>query len=536
MNEPKRSTMGALLNPVDRVVAWLDPDRGLNRLAKRQALQAYSKLYSRAHEASTPSRLRKFYRDSLGPNAIVQQSALAIRAQTRHMVRNNDVARGIVRTMVNNVVGANGIGIEPQPRRVDGTIHETYAADLRKLHREWARRPEVQRKFTLSTSQRMLAWGWMRDGEIFSQDLVGPVPGLAHSTDLPYSFEMFESDLVPMEFNQGDIRQGIQRNAWGEAKAYWVYKGHPLEAATFGTALADLKSIDAARVRHLAFRDHIGQARGISEFASIIARLEDIKDYEESERIAAKVAAMLTAYVKKNAGDSGYDANDPSVKKDPDGTPTGRNLSLSPGMIIDGLAVGEEIGMIDSKRPNPNVVTFRQGQLRAVAAGIGASYSSISKTYDGTFSAQRQELVEQWVNYAILADEFVGQWLQPTWETVVMVAHMSGKLRIPRDVMPGTHDDALFIAQAMPWIDPYKEAMAWVTLARAGFASEIEIMRKRGVNPRDLLEQVTQWRKEAGDKSLVFTSDARNGATIAAPTAAATPLDDGSGAGATAAD
>ena len=79
------------------------------------------------------------------------------------------------------------------------------------------------------------------------------------------------------------------------------------------------------------------------------------------------------------------------------------------------------------------MVTFRQGQLRAAAAGIGASYSSISKSYDGTFSAQRQELVEQWVNYAVLADEFTGQWVQPVWQTLVQVADMSGVLRIPRD-------------------------------------------------------------------------------------------------------
>jgi capsid protein len=89
----------------------------------------------------------------------------------------------------------------------------------------------------------------------------------------------------------------------GPARAYWVYKGNPLEGyAAIGLNRNDLKRIEAARVKHLAFIDHIGQSRGISEFASVIARLEDIKDYEESERIAAKVAASLTAYVKKTAG------------------------------------------------------------------------------------------------------------------------------------------------------------------------------------------------------------------------------------------
>lgn len=523
MTEPTQRKRGDVLNVVDRFVAWLDPGRGLERLAKRQAFQSFAQVRARAHEASSPGRLRKFYRDTLGPNAIVQQGAQAIRAQARHMDRNNDIARGIIRTMVNNVVGPNGIGIEPQPRRRDGTIHEEYAQQLRWVLRDWSRRPEVQGRFALAKCQRMMAKAWIRDGEAFSQDLVGNVPGLTHGSRLPFSIEMFEADFVPLDMNEGNIVQGIERNAWGAAQAYWVYKGNPLEIRPMGGGRTDLKRVDAARIRHLALLDHIGQSRGISEFASIIARLEDIKDYEESERIAAKVAAMLTAYVKKSAGPEGYD--DTNVKKDPDtGVPIGRNLQLSPGMIIDGLAIGEEIGLIDSKRPNPNVVTFRQGQLRAAAAGIGGSYSSISKSYDGTFSAQRQELVEQWVNYAVLADEFTGQWLQPLYETLVLVAHLSGVARIPADVLPGTHDDALFTAQAMPWIDPYKEAIAWVALARAGFASEIEILRKRGVNPRDLLEQVKQWREET--KGLVFTSNAANGATVAPPSGGVQPADE----------
>jgi lambda family phage portal protein len=502
----------------------------LSRLAKRQAFESFSQLPSaRAHESSEPGRMRKFYRDRLGPNGIVQQGAVALRAQVRHMDRNNDIARGIIRTMVNNVVGPNGIGVEPQPRRSDNTIHEEYAQALRHGYRDWSRRPEVQQRYTNAKSQRMLCKAWLRDGEVFTQDLIGPVPGLVHGTRVPYSLELFEADFVPMDYNQGNtIVQGIERNAWGAAVAYWVYKGNPLEGTSpVGVARNDLKRIEASRVRHLAFLDHIGQSRGITELASIIARLEDIKDYEESERIAAKVAAMLTAYVKKNAGPEGYSSSEADT--DPaTGKPLGRNLHMSPGMIIDGLQSGEEIGLIDSKRPNPNVVTFRQGQLRAAAAGIGASYSSIAKSYDGTFSAQRQELVEQWINYATLADEFTGQHVQPTYETFVMVANLSGVIRTPKDVMEGTADDALYIAQAMPWIDPYKEAQAWVMLARAGFASEIEVLRKRGVNPRDLVEQVDAWRKETTRRELVFTSNAANAATATAPDGGATaPAGDG---------
>jgi lambda family phage portal protein len=487
------------LNFVDRLVGYFNPGAGLRRLGARHAFA----LALPAYEAATPGKGRKFYRDGASPNQLTQKSAVAIRAQARQLQRNHDISRGILRTMVNNIVGANGIGVEFQPRRADGSIHEEYAKALRTAWRDHMLKPEVTGRHTGAKVQRMMATAWLRDGEAFAQEVTGTVPGLQHGSRVPLSLEMFEADMVPYDYDQGAyIHQGIERNAWGRPTAYMVYKTHPAEGSGLTLGSAQLKRIDADRMHHIALLDRIGQMRGVSEFASIITRLEDIKDYEESERIAAKIAAALTAYVKKTTPD-GYTG--PSL--DAEGNPVARSISMAPGMVIDSLVPGEEIGLIDSNRPNPNVVTFRQGQLRATAAGVGASYSSIARDYNGTYSAQRQELVEQWVNYATLTDEFTGQFVQPWVATFVKIANISGAVPMPPDVVPSTADDALFIAQSMPWIDPAKEAKAFLALTRAGFASEVEVLRKRGVNPRDMLEQVAAWRKEVADKGLVFTSD-----------------------------
>jgi len=489
-------------NLIDRLVGYISPEAGLKRAGARRALA----LTAPPYEAATPSRNRKFYQDQRSPNQLVEMSARALRAQARQLQRNHDVSRGILRTMTNNIVGANGIGIEPQPRRADGSIHQEYAAALRAAYRDWAIRPEVTRRHTWAKVQRLMCATWLRDGESFAQEVLGG--SYAFPTRVPYALEMFEADLVPYDYEVlPRVEQGIERNAWGQPVAYFVHKHHPAEGIGPGLSFStqDLKRVPAERVRHIALLDRIGQMRGISEFASIITRLEDIKDYEESERIAAKIAAALTAYVKKTSPD-GYQG--PQV--DEDGNPIARSISMAPGMVIDSLTVGEEIGLIDSNRPNPNVVTFRQGQLRAVAAGVGASYSSIARDYGGTYSAQRQELVEQWVNYATLTDDFVGQFVQPVWASFVNASTLSGAVPRPRDVVAGTEDDALFIAQSMPWIDPAKEAAAYLALVRAGFASEVEVMRKRGVNPRDVLEQITSFRSETQAKDLVFTSDARH--------------------------
>lgn len=493
------------LNALDRLIGWFSPAAALRRVQARTVLAYY--------EAAKPSRLRKFYRDRSSPNQLVSKSAVALRDQARHLQRNHDLARGALRTMVNNFVGANGIAVEFQPRRADGSIHKDYAYALAQAFREWKRRPEVTRQHSWAQVQRLVASTWIRDGEAFAHELIGPVPYLTHTSRVPYSLELLEPDLIPMDYDQGArIRQGIEINAWGQPVAYHVYKQHPGENVRFVRG-EDLKRVPADRMIKVSRVDRIGQLRGISEFASVITRLEDIKDYEESERVAAKVAAMLTAYVKRQAPDGGgYMA----PETDEQGNPRPRELSMAPGMIIDTLAVGEDIGLIDSKRPNPNLITFRQGQLRAFAAGFGISYSSASRDYNGTYSAQRQELVEQWVNYAVLTDDFVSLFVQPVLERWVLLAHMSGAVPRPADVVPGTEHDFLFIGQSMPWIDPVKEATAWVTLVRAGFASEVEVARRRGISPWELLEQISGFRDEARSKGLVFDSDAASGQGAAA--------------------
>ena len=219
--------------------------------------------------------------------------------------------------------------------------------------------------------------------------------------------------------------------------------------------------------------------------------------------------------IAKRTNPDGFNPAD--VERNDKGEALPRDVHLQPGVIIDNLLVGEEIGLIDSNRPNPNLIGWRAGQLKAIAAGIGAGYSSIARSYDGTYSAQRQELVEQWVHYAVLADEFTSMFVQPHYERFVEVAHLSGVVPRPTDVSAQSADDALYLAQSMPWIDPLKEVQAWEKRTQAGFASEVQAIRAAGGNPRDVLQQISEWRAQVAALNLRFSSDAATPAGQAQP-------------------
>lgn len=478
------------MNKLEALIATIAPRWAANRAKDRMVVATY--------EAAQASRLRKFSRNKASGDALSKAYAGNLRDQARHLERNHDIARGILRKLVNNTVGPNGITVEPQPRRkIDGSIHEDLAKILADLYRDWSRRPEVTWQYSNAQMQRAAASAWLRDGEIFAQKLNGPVPTLQHGTRVPFSLELLEADMVPTDYEENNYAQGILKNTWGQPVSYKVHKVHPGDSLLWQQR-ADLKTVPAERMLHAKRTERLGQRRGVSEFASVITRLEDVKDYEESERIAAKIAASMAAYIKKGTPDL-YEP-----ETDEDGKVVQRSMRFQPGMVFDDLLPGEEIGTIDTSRPNTNLQAHRDSQLRAVASGVGASYSSISKNYNGTYSAQRQELVEQWVDYQVLADEFIAQWVQPVYESFVAAAMSAGL--IPRSMImeleQDSLNDALYIGQQMPWIDPVKEADAFVALEENHYMSGPEIIRRRGGNPVSVLDQQAKWKQMLRDRDL----------------------------------
>lgn len=485
------------MNLLDSAIAVVSPERALRRMQARRALTALA-----AYEAAKPTVLRKQSRDSGSGDMWVKTAGHNLRNQARFLDGNHDLAKGVLNALVNNIVGANGIGIEPEPRTFGGEIHDDFADQLLRLHKDWSKKPECTFTENRAGMERLLCRTWVRDGEVLTKNLLGKVPFLDHGTAVPFTLEMLEPDMLPLIYDDPakNIVQGIQRNGWGQPKTYYLYRNHPGDYNVFTAKALDLMPVSASLINHLRIRERISQLRGISVFTSVMTRLDDIKDYEESERIAAKIAASMAAYIKKGNPDS-YEA------------PTGgdpRALRFSPGMVFDDLMPGEEIGMIDTNRPNPNAYSWRNGQLRAVAAGTGVNYSTIARDYDGSYSSQRQELVEGWANYQVLTSAFIAGMSQPNWETFVLMAVLSGQIIVPADVDPLTISDALFIGPSMPWIDPLKEVKGNSEGERSTYISGPEIIRKRGGNPRDVLEQEVRWRQKMKDKGLISSSDPAN--------------------------
>lgn len=454
-------------------------------------------LYEAADSRVVPPH--KSWRDNRDGDATVAMAGARLRNFARHLDQNHDISRGAIDRLIQMVIGPNGIMLEPMPRKKNGEIHREFASQLLELWDDWTQWPDVTWEYDWVAMQHLIGRSLFRDGEVLVQCLAGDIVSLDHGTKVPFSLELIEADHLPFDLNDPSrgITQGVERNAWGRPRAYHLYYQHPgalnnpYMTALYGVGSLT-KRIATDNILHIKLIDRIKQARGVSKFASVIRRLSDIKDYEDSERIAAKVAANLTAYIKKTIPELmpdgfTYDAADPNSP---------RAFPTQPGMVFNELAPGEDVGLIDSKRPNPNLAAFRSGQLRAGAAGLGISYSSFSRDYNGTYSAQRQELIEQQGYYELLTALFIGQAIRPTWQRFVSAGRLAAVIKIPADLDITTLEKAAYRGPAMLWIDPLKEIQAHVEAITHYLASPQKVIRQRGDNPDDNLKQIADWNQQ----------------------------------------
>ena len=469
----------------DDVIGFFSSGWKATRLRSRALIMAY--------EAVKPTRTHKARRENRSADQLSKYGAVSLREQARFLDINHDLVIGVFDKLGERVIGAKGITVEPHPVLKNGEIAAELAADIRRLWAEWSVSPDVIGQYTRPMLERLLLRTWLRDGERWS------VVRQAVLSGLPACLSGLRRwSFVPMRSDESaGLNQGVFLDEWGRPKKYLVYKNYPVSGIQ-----SDTKEIAADNMVHLKFTRRLHQTRGASMLSGVMVRISALKEYEDAELTAARIAAALGLYIRKGDGQD-YDDQGADKKEE-------REVHITPGIIYDDLRKGENIGMVKSDRPNPNLENFRNGQLRAVAAGSRLSFSSTALNYSGTYSSQRQQLVESTDGYLILQDCFIGAVTRPVYRAWLNMVVAAGLLKIPSGLDMKTLYNATYSGPMMPWIDPVKEAEAWRIQIRGGAATESDWVRAGGRHP----DEVKRRRKAEIDENrrlgLVFDTDPFN--------------------------
>ena len=462
---------------LDGLIATISPAWAVKRAQARENLKRY---YDAAQSSSYHKAVRA---GGNSADSVTHGAVKNLRSWARYLDENHDLTIGIHDNLVNRTVGA-GLTIEPIVKRKNGQLWEQVNDQLRDLWLEFWRRPEVTGEVPGNEVERLLVRSWLRDGEVLTNHVLGTGPAIQHNSRVPYSLELLEADYLPMDLNgtgangnAGNIIHGVEKNSWGRPRAYHLYKEHPGNTLVpFNKTTFNTKRVSADFITHLKFVRRLRQTRGVPIIHGIIHRMDDIKDYSESERIKARVNAAFTTAIRRTADYTGEVDSNGNVP-----------FEMQSGIIFDGLKVGEELQSVGTDTPNPNLGPFISEMMRAAASGTGTSYSSISKHYDGTYSSQRQELVEAREGYKKLLNFFLGVQMQPTWKNFIDSVVTARLFIVPAGItIEQLYASVDMRGPGIDWIDPKKESEADVNNIDNGLKSRHQVIREHGGDPRQV--------------------------------------------------
>ena len=415
----------------------------------------------------------------------VKNSLRILRNRARSLVRDSDFAKSALRAVKNNVIG-QGIKHQAQVRMVrGGRLDERLNSLIEHEWKKWGKAKNCHAGGTLSWSdvQRLCLNSMIESGEVFIR-FVNQQFG---DSRVPLGLEILEADFLDddytgLESNGNRVRMGVEINEWGRPVAYHFLTYHPGDYQFSYGNIAQKRRIrvPADEIIHLYSPDRPGQTRGITAFASAIMRLNNLKGYEEAEIIAARASSAMMGFVRT-----------PDQELFEDGTYDDQSvLDFAPGSIRR-LAPGEEMQFFSPSRPDDAFTPFVAQMLRAVAAGVGCSYTQVSSDFSqSNYSSSRLELLETRAHYRTLQQYMIETLCQRVYEKWMDMAVMSGSLRLPGfDIDPDRYYESKWIAPASQFVDPQKEAEAYKSLVRSGIMTLSQVISLHGGDFEEVMRQ-----------------------------------------------
>jgi lambda family phage portal protein len=459
---------------IDRAIGWFDPAAGLRRALARRSL---SKV--RAYEGATSMDGWIPRRQGASANADHRADSPMLRARARALVQNNPYAAKALGCLVSNVVGE---GIIPSSRATD----ERTRLALDALWREWMQVADADNGTDFNGLEAQAYRAMEQDGEVLLRLRTRrPEDGLP----VPLQVQLLEIDYLDTSKNGalqggGQIVSGIEFDSLGRVAAYWLRDAHPGDASMVSLkASISSRRHDARNIIHLFAPDRPGQARGITRFAPVIARLRDLAIYEDAELARKQNEALMSVFVSGDGADFAVPGVGEGASAASDRAATMGELgSLKPGAIL--ATNGQSITVAEPKAA-PGYDLYIRTQLYAIAAGTGVTYEMLTGDLSQVnFSSARVGMMEfrrsaeqrQW-------HVLVPRLLQPIWRAFIDAAVLSG--RVPRA------DYAVeWTTPKWDYVNPLQDVEADAAEIAAGLSSVSEKLRQRGYQPDAVFKEL----------------------------------------------
>jgi lambda family phage portal protein len=452
------------LNLIDKAVAFINPQRAVERLIARKKLTKFE------YDAVKYTRERK------GPSSL--SGAEDYRSnydRVELMKRARDLAEnvGLVRSLLLKFAGHVAGSISYQARTLNPQIN----SEIEAYWAEWWDKCDISGRHTGSTLMQVAVMSMLRDGDFLFL--------LARDSDNNLKLQGIEADRLGDPYKTytsleliGGIH--IDRNT-GAPTAYDVFN------RSIGDYYTYQATISSSQAFHLFDPLRIDQYRGISAFHTAINDATDIHELTGFEKMSAKVASTQSAIVKRN-NNNASDLSTLSTDEDFNGNQI-KLESIESGKISY-LEPGEDIVFPNGpSRPSGAFMEFHKVLMRNICLGLGIPYSFAvdpSQMSGPTARLEMQQAGRTFRRYQNLLNDKV---LRPV-KNIVLADAVARKLISGSE--GGKTTKGIFNFGANVSIDLGRESASAIAEFKTGLRTASDIYAERGLDFESSLRQKAQ--------------------------------------------
>ncbi len=480
------------MNPLDRIIAVISPERGLKRVAARQMLESHERAYAAARGGR---RNKAWSGRSTSANAEIATSMRELRNRSREFVRDSWAGQRILDVLVSHAIGT---GIMSTPNT--GSDRTDKRAKL--VLEEWAENADIEEVLDWPGQQALAVRSMVEGGDSVLRFV--DIKMSEAGRTVPFRLQGLEADQIDTSrdslVNRDDgqnVRLGVALGDWGRRRGLYLHRHHPGEFSAAPESSALVAWQDLAHVyRPLRF----GQVRGIPWLAPVLLTGREMQDIVEATLVKMRTEASFAGFLRR-----------PSGGRSPFATTKGgadeKITKIEPGMIAD-------IGDAEIQFANPSSNTaFGEPYMAAamaMAAGAGITYDQLTGDLrQANYSSLRagkiefRRLVEQ-LQWTVIVPRLLG----PVMRRVIDRAILAGRLPDRREGYPLDH-----IMPGVEPIDPKKDLEADILAVRAGRLSPQEFTAAWGRDWRKVVEDTAAFfeflDKQRGGEGLALDIDGR---------------------------
>ncbi|RYH04122.1 phage portal protein [Salipiger sp. IMCC34102] len=427
----------------------------------------------------------------MSADAIVDRNQRVLVAQSREQSTVNDYMKSFLRIAERSIVGANGIILQAQTRKRDGTLDVEANNALEAWWAKWCRAEhcDVTGKRSFRRICKAIVGGAARDGEFMVREVRGRDAG-----PMRYALQVLDPQRCPVDYNVDRmpngrfVRQGIEFNRAGRPLAYYFASDDP-SVAGYSFGGRSLDRIPAEQIIHGFVEDVLGQRRGLPWAATALWRLGMLDGFEKAALKNARTAASLGGFIEWETGegpDRDEELEDEELYFEPE---EGLYQELPPGARVKN---------VPSQYPTGEFTPFHKAMLRGAGAGMGVSYVSFANDLEGVnFSSIRQGVVDERDHWMDLQEWLIEVLVDRVYRGALEPALLMG-IVVGDGVRLGPENLERYQAvrwqpRRWPWVDPTKDIAAEISAKDNLLTSPSEIIQRRGGDPD------TVWRQYAQD-------------------------------------